>query len=209
MSVQATIKAKFDRLRSLLDERMGRLWAANEALSLGQGGVAIVSIATGVSRSRIHSGKRELKQLIGDIDLVPTPRRGNPSPRVVIARYRIRRPGAGRKLTEVKQPGITAALGRLLTDEVAGDPMSEQRWVRNSLRRLSECLKIEGYKAGSTVVSRLLKDMGFSLKANRRKQGRSGQCPQRDAQFHYIAAMRNDASPRESRSLALTPRRRN
>jgi hypothetical protein len=32
-------------------------------------------------------------------------------------------------LAEVKDPGIVAALERLLTDEVAGDPMGEQRWV--------------------------------------------------------------------------------
>jgi Rhodopirellula transposase DDE domain len=68
--------------------------------------------------------------------------------------------------------------------------MTEQRWVRSSTRRLSESLKDEGYRASSGVVSRLLKDMGFSLKANKRKQGRRGSCPQRDAQFQYIASIR-------------------
>jgi hypothetical protein len=80
-------------------------------------------------------------------------------------------------------------LERLLTDEVAGDPMGEQQWVRSSLRRLSEQLKAEGYQAGTGTVSRLPKDMGFSLRANKRKQGRPG-CPERDAQFQYIASQR-------------------
>src|SRR5262249_25886523 len=102
---------------------------------------------------------------------------------------RTRRPGAGRKMAEVKDPGIVAALERLLADEIAGDPMSEQRWVRSSLRRLSTCLKEQGHKADAGTVRRLLKDMGFSLKANKRKQGRPG-CPERDAQFKYIAAIK-------------------
>ena len=35
----------------------------------------------------------------------------------------------------------------------------------------------------------MLKGMGFSLKANKRKQGRQG-CPERDAQFKYIASQK-------------------
>jgi hypothetical protein len=92
-------------------------------------------------------------------------------------------------LVEVKDPGIVAALERLLADEVAGDPMSEQRWVRSSLRRLSERLKAEGHEVSAGTVSRLLKNMGFSLKANKREQGRPG-CPERDAQFQHIASQR-------------------
>jgi hypothetical protein len=77
----------------------------------------------------------------------------------------------------------------LLADEVAGDPMSEQRWVRSSLRTLSVKLKAEGHQASTGVVRRLLKDMRFSLKATKRKQGRPG-CPERDAQFQYIASQK-------------------
>jgi hypothetical protein len=45
------------------------------------------------------------------------------------------------------------------------------------------------YFALVTHDSRLLKDMGFSLKANKRKQGRVG-CPERDEQFKYIASQK-------------------
>jgi hypothetical protein len=44
--------------------------------------------------------------------------------------YRIRRPGGGRKLTEEKDPTIVTALEQMLKDEVAGDPMTEQKWIR-------------------------------------------------------------------------------
>lgn len=105
--------------------------------------------------------------------------------------YRIRRLGGGRKLTEVKDPAIVPTLECLLKDqnEVGGDPMTEQKWIRSSLRRLSEQLAAEGHPASGGTVRRLLKKMGFSLKANQRKQGRSG-CPERDEQFSYIAAQK-------------------
>jgi hypothetical protein len=104
-------------------------------------------------------------------------------------RYRIRRPGGGRKFTEQKDTTIVTALEQMLKDEVAGDPMTEQKWIRSSLIRLSARLADEGYQASSSTVARLLKKMGFSLKANKRKQGMSG-CPDRDVQFKYIASQK-------------------
>ncbi|HEX6512583.1 MAG TPA: ISAzo13 family transposase [Chloroflexota bacterium] len=177
MSDQAVIKDKFERLRPAMDERMRRLWAANESMALGWGGIRLVAQATGLSPNTIRQG-------IADLNAPPTDLSAGAEDS-----QRIRRPGAGPKLAEVKDPGIVAALERLLADEVAGDPMSEQRWVRSSLRRLSEQLKKEGHEASAGTVRRLLKDMGFSLKANQRKQGRPG-CPERDAQFQYIASQR-------------------
>ena len=67
--------------------------------------------------------------------------------------------------------------------------MTERRWVRSSLQRLSSRLKEKGYQASEGVVRRLLKNMGFSLKANKRKQGRRG-CLERDTQFNYIMSHR-------------------
>jgi hypothetical protein len=42
-----------------------------------------------------------------------------------------------RKPIEVKTPMILARLEQLLANDIAGDPMSEQRWVRTSLSHLS------------------------------------------------------------------------
>jgi hypothetical protein len=181
-------KSKFDLLRPAMDERMCRLWAANEARALGVGGEEMVSTATGPSATEIRVGAEELERLTTapQATLPPKTRR---HPRPVRQLGRIRRPGGGRKLTEVKDPGILAALERLTTDEVAGDPMGEQRWVRSSLKQLSKRLKEEGHQASTGVVARLLKAKGFSLKTNKRKQGRPG-CPERDAQFQYIASLR-------------------
>jgi hypothetical protein len=95
----------------------------------------------------------------------------------------------GRPRIEESQPGIIAALERLITDEVAGDPMTEKRWVRVTLRRLSQQLRGQGYQAVEKTLRRLLKQMKFSMKANKRRQIRV-RCPERDEQFRYIASQK-------------------
>ena len=69
--------------------------------------------------------------------------------------------------------------------ETAGDPMSDRKWVRSSLRHLSESLGKLGYTIGHTTVGRLLKDLGYSLKTNRKQLAGSSH-PDRDRQFRYI-----------------------
>jgi len=101
----------------------------------------------------------------------------------------LRRPGAsprGCPRVEDKKPGIIEALEQLLADDIAGDPMSERKWVRVTQVSLSQQLTEQGYRVTDKTVARLLKGMGFSLKANRRRQIKS-RCPERDEQFRYIA----------------------
>jgi transposase-like protein len=57
-----TVRTKFELLRPLMDERMRRQWAACEALSLRRGGVTVVARATGLSRTTIGEGIRELRE---------------------------------------------------------------------------------------------------------------------------------------------------
>jgi hypothetical protein len=98
-------------------------------------------------------------------------------------------------------------LEKLLRNEVGGDPMSGRKWVRSSLRQLCKWLEEEGHPTSRSVVSRLLKNMGYSLKANERKQGQSKpNCPERDEQFRHIASQRESFAA--AGSSALTRRRR-
>ena len=62
MHDEQVIKQKFLVLNSVLDERSRRLWAACEAKALGWGGIAVVSQATGLSRTTISAGLRECVQ---------------------------------------------------------------------------------------------------------------------------------------------------
>jgi len=58
--LEATIVAKYAALSPLLNERARRLWAAAESVAIGYGGDAVVSSATGLSRTTIRSGRREV-----------------------------------------------------------------------------------------------------------------------------------------------------
>ena len=185
-----------------LNEAQARLYVAKEAICIGYGGVQRMHQLTGLSRPTIVRGMSELRQqepadpaegaqlLVGGSEESKLARTTHGAHRpYATQQHRIRRVGGGRKLIEEIDPAIIPALERLLADETAGDPMTEQKWVRSSLRMLSKKLADEGHRASTATVARLLKDMDFSLKANKRKQGRLG-CPERDEQFKYIAAQK-------------------
>ena len=94
-ALEATIVDKYAGVKSHLDERGRRIWAATESRAIGYGGDALVSAATGLSRPTIRAGRRELES-------------GG------AADGRIRRPGAGRPGIERSQPGIGDALEKLV-----------------------------------------------------------------------------------------------
>ena len=161
------IENKYQGLSGELSERARRRWAAVEAVSLGRGGISVVSAATGLGYSTIQRGIRELNT--GE-----TPPSG-----------RQRRLGAGRKRAVVVDPGVKAALERLVEPESRGDPQSPLRWTCKSTRRLAQELTAQGHPIGPTTVRQLLREAGYSLQANRKtREGESH--PDRDAQFRFI-----------------------
>jgi Rhodopirellula transposase DDE domain len=161
------IRAKYQGLRDQLSERSSRRWAAVEAQSLGRGGIAAVSEATGLARTTIRRGLAEL----GDPDALTPDRQ--------------RRPGAGRKSAAAANPGLPAALERLVEPESRGDPESPLRWTCQSTRRLAAELTTQGHRVGPTAVRHLLHAAGYSLQANRKtREGQSH--ADRDAQFRHI-----------------------
>ena len=74
--------------------------------------------------------------------------------------------------------------------ETAGDPMSEHKWIRSSLRNVSKQLKEAGHAVSHTTVGRLLKKAGYGLHVNAKKEEASANHPQRDEQFKHIEAQR-------------------
>ncbi len=78
-----------------------------------------------------------------------------------------------------------------MEDETGGDPTSDKKWVRSSLRQLSKSLDNLEFSVGYVTVRRLrsflriLKDQGFTQKANR-KQHTGPPHPDRDRQFRYL-----------------------
>jgi hypothetical protein len=202
MSYSDEIEQAMRILYSTLSERDRRRYAAIEPAKLGHGGISYISSVLGCSHKTICRGQYDLSVLSDGLVLrkrIPGTRHAPPDEPLrplheaagVQVGERIRRPGGGSKPIEMRRPGIEAVLEEILTDEAAGDPMGGKRWVRSSLDHLSKALNDRGYDASSTVVSRLLGNLGYSPKANERKQGQSKpNCPERDEQFRYIATQR-------------------
>jgi hypothetical protein len=157
-------------LRVEMDERGRRQWAAAEARELGWGGITAVSQATGLSRTTIMAGLREL-------DL---PRRKRETEAA-----RVRRPGGGRKPLTETDPALLTALEALIEPVTRGDPESPLRWTCKSTRRLADELTREHHPIGVNTVAALLRQTGYSLQANRKtREGASH--PDRNAQFEHI-----------------------
>jgi hypothetical protein len=160
-------------LAPLLDERQKRLWVAAEAKVLGRGGIAAVTLATGILGKRIRMGMRELEQM--EVDPPPQPAQ----------EQRIRRPGAGRKLITEKDPTLLGDLESLIDPATRGDPGSPLRWTTKSVRNLAAELCAMGHDVGKQKVSELLHDLEYSLQSLRKTTEGSSH-PDRNAQFEHI-----------------------
>ena len=163
------VRQRFSVLAPVLDERRRRLVAAAEALALGWGGVAGVARVTGVSRGAIQAGLAELR--------LPAAERA--------AADRVRQPGGGRKRTVETDPTLRTDLERLVEPTSRGDPESPLRWTCKSVRKLAAELQAQGHRVSHQLVAELLRDLGYSLQANR-KTLEGGEHPDRDAQFAYL-----------------------
>ena len=67
--------------------------------------------------------------------------------------------------------------------------MSEQKWLNCRLSDIRQKLKERGHGVSKPVISRLLREQGYSLRANR-KQAAGKQHPERDQQFQHLQAQR-------------------
>jgi transposase len=166
------LSKKFNLLKSELDERSRRIWAATEALAVGHGGIKAVSKATGIAESTIRIGKKELEQGNSRKLSEETPRR-------------IRQKGGGRKpLTEFND-SLISALDALVEPSARGDPMSPLRWTCKSTRNLAKELNRQGHSVSHTKVAQLLRNLGYSLQGTRKTMEGTSH-PDRNTQFEYI-----------------------
>lgn len=167
LDVEDQIRARFEMLTPALNERSRRRFAATEAKLLGRGGVPVVVRATGLSRSTVQRGLRELE--------VPDSQ----------SAQRVRRPGGGRKRATVVDPTLATDLELLVEPETRGDPESPLRWTCKSVRVLARELEKKGHTISPPVVAALLHELGYSLQANQKtREGASH--PDRNAQFEFI-----------------------
>ena len=163
------LKQKLHSIWPHLDERTRRLTAANEAMSLGYGGVSLVHRACGLSRKAILKGIREIRA--GE----------------ALGSGRIRRSGAGRKAITVSDPELLDALDEMIEGHTRGDPESPLRWICKSTRVIAVGLSVRHHPVSHMKVAQLLHNQHYSLQSNRKTE-EGADHPDRDAQFRHISS---------------------
>jgi hypothetical protein len=163
------IRLRWEADGSKRDERGKRLFAASEARAAGWGGVGAVAAITGLARSRIIRG---LKDLAGP----------------ALAPGRVRRAGGGRHTVTATDSMLLGNLKRLVEPATMGDPMRPLTWVSKSREKLACELNACGHDVSPNTVGRLLVDeLDYSRQVNRKTlEGASH--PDRNAQFEHINA---------------------
>lgn len=150
-----------------LDESQSRWYIAREAITFGRGGIKRMNEITGISRTTIIKGVKELNEGQLGFD------------------ERIRKEGGGRKKLEEKDSQLENSLRKIMEEDTAGNPMNYLKWTNKSLHKLEKELKGRGHTISYRTIGRRLKKMGYSLQQNK-KTFEGSTHPERDAQFHYI-----------------------
>ena len=167
MSTLTELRQKFRAVWPHFDERMRRIMAANEALSLGYGGISVVHRACGLSRKAIAKGISELQE------------------EALLSKGRVRRSGAGRKAITVSDPGLLESLQEMIDCQTRGDPESPLRWICKSTRAIAKQLERKRHPVSHVKVAQILHDLNYSLQSNRKTE-EGADHPDRDAQFRHI-----------------------
>src|SRR5271166_199062 len=162
------IRERFTAVDRGLNERSRRLLAAAEARTAGHGGITATSLATGVARSTIGRGLKDLADP-GALSGV------------------VRRPGSGRHALTVTDPTLLEDLRRLLEPATMGDPVRPLLWVSKSHAKLAAALCAMGHQIGKSSIPKLLGLLKYRRQANR-KTLEGSRNPDRDAQFEHINA---------------------
>jgi hypothetical protein len=163
------IRQRWETFGSKLDERGRRLFAAAEVRTAGHGGLAAVAEITGLARSTIGRGLKDL---------------GVPA----LADGRVRREGGGRRELAEVDATLVADLQHLAEPMTMGDHMRPLKWVSKSPAKLAVALRESGHEVSPNTVSKLLKTkLEYSRQVNR-KTHEGASHPDRNAQFEHINA---------------------
>jgi hypothetical protein len=117
----SSIRERYAAVSRDLNERARRLFGAAEARTAGHGGITAASRATGLARSTIGRGLKDLDD-----------------PGSLVAK--VRRPGSGRPPLTSKDTTLLEDLRQLLEPATMGDPMRPLRWVSKSHAKLAAAL---------------------------------------------------------------------
>jgi len=162
------IRQRWEADGSKRDERGRRLFAASEVRACGWGGLAAVSDITGLARSTIERGLKDLDA-------------------PALAAGRVRREGGGPRPLTARDATLLPDLQRIVEPVTLGDPMRPLRWVSKSLDKLAAALGEMGHQISPNSVRKRLDELGYSRQSNRKADEGSSH-PDRNAQFEHINA---------------------
>lgn len=169
MEIQEFISKLFCEFRPYLNERQVRIFTAICVKTYGFGGSTIISNVTGIARTTISRGLKEIEVNIDTNSKFD----------------KVREKGGGRKKITYTDPSILKDLDQLVEPHFRGDPESPLRWTSLSTRKLSVALKEKGHNISPVKVGQLLEELDYSLQGARKTlEGKSH--PDRDSQFRYI-----------------------
>lgn len=164
----SVIRERFMAVGPDLNERSRRLLVAAEAKTAGHGGITAASQATGLARSTIGRGLKDLADpgsLSGEV----------------------RRPGGGRPTLTETDPTLLDDLRQLVEPATMGDPMRLLLWVAKSRAKLAAALRSKGHKITANSIPKLLALLKYRRQVNR-KTLEGSHNPDRNAQFEHINA---------------------
>lgn len=141
--------------------------AANEAVSLGFGGISLVHRACGLSRRSVAKGIREIQA--GDVPSVG----------------RIRRLGAGRKSLTASDPRLLEVWEEMIDGQTRGDPQSPLLWICKSTRMIARELGRKKHPVSHAKVAQILHGLNYSLQSHRKTEEGTDH-PDRDGPFRHI-----------------------
>ncbi len=148
-----------------LNEKQRRIYLATEALRIGFGGISKVSKESGISRVTITNGIKEVQK-------------------GVQADGRIRKKGGGRKRATEQEPQLRAVI------ELAANTKTDKRtivkWTSHSIEHITKAVKDRGFSLSLMSTWRILKELGYALKANKKDIEGGADHPDRDLQFQHI-----------------------
>ena len=142
---------------------------AVESNRIGAGGDRLLAQITGLDEKTIERGRQELAGSLAE----------RPE-------QRVRLPGGGWPRAEKKTQREIAPWKPRCNQKRQAIPTVGQKWVRSSLRHLSQRLEEGGHPASPPTVGRLLRKLGYSLRVNVKKQEASAAHPDRQQQFEML-----------------------
>ena len=165
--MDSIVENRIKTMLPLLDEKQKRIYLATEAEGLGYGGLKAVHELTGVSKTTIIRGKRELAE-------------------GAVEHKRIRRSGGGRKTIAQKYGNIQEEIAKIVGNDTLGNPEKVLLWTTKSLRNIEKALREKGIGISHDTIGNVLKEMGYSLQQNQKMLQAGSPHPDWEAQFEYI-----------------------